>query len=116
MMQVSISASAGRGLPPTAARRIAKFGFGATVSREGLVRALKTRRAADLFINTWSRRGMLVPLAWGSYWIPDERTASLVLAARAPHQGALLSTAAALRGPLRLGRPAGFMGPAIWGG
>ncbi len=113
-MQYAVSADPGRVLPPIAATRFARLGFDATVTRQGVVEECGSPRAGDQFIHTWSRRGLLVPAAWGSYYVPPERVVALALAARGVHHARLVSWAATPPGKLGVPRRPAFIGPVLW--
>lgn len=113
-MELTVPAGLPRSLPPLAARRLERLGFGGTATRAQVVAVCRSRRAGDQFIHTWTRRGLLVPSRWGSYHIATERAASVALAARSPVHGRLLAWAQTPHRALGLPRRPAFMGPVLW--
>jgi len=101
-------------LAPKAAARFSRLGYGAVVDRKEVVRQTGSVRAGDQFINAWASRGLLVPVAWGRYKVPDERVFLMALAAVSRSKARLVSWAATVPGAAGTQRRLAFMAPVIW--
>ena len=113
-MEFHVDGGLPRGLPSKAAARFSSFGFGSTVDRRDMVHALGSRRAADQFIHTWARRGLLVPSGWGSYLIPEEPIFVMALGVRSPAHSKLVTWAATATKLQGVSRPLAYMAPVLW--
>lgn len=112
-MQFRVDAVVPRGLPPKAAARFSRLGYGGRVKRSDVVQMFG-KRAGDQFINTWARRGLLVPAGWGAYVIPNEQTFLLALSARSSAHAQLVAWAATARTGSGPSRRLAWMAPVIW--
>jgi hypothetical protein len=113
-MEYKVDASLPARLSPKAAARFSRLGYGAVAERRDIIRELGSARAGDQFIHTWSARGLVVPVAWGKYKVPEERVFLMALAAGSPAKARLVSWAATATGVTGRPRRLAFMAPVIW--
>lgn len=66
------------GLPDLFRRRLEDLGPGAPVDRPALEELCGSASAANHFLDEATKRGALVPVAWGEYRVAGERTLSLI--------------------------------------
>lgn len=100
------------GFSPLVHERIAALGPGQRVDRDRLKEVCGTASAANQFLDKARRNGLLVPVEWGLYEVPDEGTVDVLSRVAHPVHRTLLAWSRVL--PDVWDGPVLFAAPRIW--
>lgn len=93
-------------------KRLETLGYGRRVDRRRLKSVCGTASAANQWLDKASKEGLLVPVAWGEYYVVEERTVEMMRWTANRAHRRMLSWAITL--PKTMHRDVTFMAPWVW--